>query len=522
MKLSYLLTSLVLTFCSSALTGQELDPAKLLQPPIDTWPTFHGDYSGRRHSPLSQINTANVKSLSLSWVYRANQGSIKATPLEVNGVLYFTVSDHVWAVDARTGRELWHYIWKSAGGIHIGNRGVGIYGNWLFFETPDNHLVSLDIKTGKERWNKEIADLKLEYFSTMSPVVIRNHVLIGVSGDSMDVPGFLESRDPETGDVQWRWYTTPRPGQPGSETWPNPDAMAHGGGMTWMPGTYDPELNLLYWTTGNPNPVMAGQGRSGDNLWTCSIVALNPDTGKLAWYFQASPHDTHDWDAVQVPVLIDGEFHGKPRKLLVQASRNGYFFVLDRINGTNLLSVPYIDINWSKGLDSKGSPIRDPKKDPSTAGTLVSPSAHGGTNWQTPAFNPKTGLFYLHSEKSYSVFFLTDTDPKPEGYGGRDDKVWAAEYIEAIDYKTGKIRWSHDIGPGSAFMSILSTEGNLLFSGDNSGNALALDPATGRTLWHANLGGVMNNGPITYELDGRQYVVLAADDSLFGFTLPAH
>jgi alcohol dehydrogenase (cytochrome c) len=279
---------------------------------------------------------------------------------------------------------------------------------------------------------------------------------------------------------------------------------------------------LLYWTTGNPNPVMAGQGRSCDNLWTCSIVALNPDTGKLAWYFQASPHDTHDWDAVQVPVLIDGEFQGKPRKLLVQASRNGYFFVLDRTNGKNLMSIPYIDINWSKGLDAKGSPIRDPKKDPSTAGTLVSPSAHGGTNWQTPAFDPKTGLFYLHAENSYSVFFLTDTDPKPEGYGGRDDKVWAAEFVEAIDYKTCKIRWTHDIGPGGAFMSILSTEGNLLFSGDNSGNALALDAVTGHTLWHANLGGVMNNGPITYELDGRQYLVLAADDSLFGFTLPVN
>jgi alcohol dehydrogenase (cytochrome c) len=265
---------------------------------------------------------------------------------------------------------------------------------------------------------------------------------------------------------------------------------------------------------------MAGQGRKGDNLWTCSIVALNIDTGKLVWYFQASPHDTHDWDAVQTPVLIDGEIDGKPRKLLAQASRNGYYFLLDRTNGKNLVSTPYVEINWSKEVNANGNPIRDFKKDPSTAGTLVEPSAHGGTNWQTPSFDPNLGLFFLHAERSYSVFFLTDTGEKPEGYGGRDDKIWAEEFIEAIDYKTGKVRWKHDIGQGSGFMSILTTEGKLLFSGDNAGNALALDPVTGRTLWHVNLGGVMNTAPITYQLDGRQYLLCAADDALFAFMLP--
>jgi acido-empty-quinoprotein group A len=500
--------------------AQGLDPAKLLQPATDTWPTFHGDYSGRRHSSLSQIDAQNVKSLSLAWMYRTKQGTIKSTPLEVNGVLYFTVPDHVWAIDARTGRQLWHYAWKSKAGIHIGNRGVGIYGNWLYFETPDNYLVCLNLRDGSERWHKEIADVALEYFSTPAPLVIGNHIVVGVGGDSMDVPGFLEARDPETGDVQWRWNTEPKPGEPGSETWPNSDAMGHGGGMTWMPGTYDPDLKLLYWATGNPNPVMAGQGRKGDNLWTCSIVALNIDTGKLVWYFQASPHDTHDWDAVQTPVLIDGEIDGKPRKLLAQASRNGYYFLLDRTNGKNLVSTPYVEINWSKEVNTNGNPIRDLKKDPSTAGTLVEPSAHGGTNWQTPSFDPGLGLFFLHAERSYSVFFLTDTGEKPEGYGGRDDKIWAEEFIEAIDYKTGKVRWKHDIGQGSGFMGILTTEGKLLFSGDNAGNALALDPVTGRTLWHVNLGGVMNNAPITYQLDGLQYLLCAADDALFAFTLP--
>jgi alcohol dehydrogenase (cytochrome c) len=258
----------------------------------------------------------------------------------------------------------------------------------------------------------------------------------------------------------------------------------------------------------------------GDNLWTCSIVALNPDTGKLVWAFQASPHDTHDWDAVQIPVLIDGVIDGKPRKLFAQASRNGYYFLLDRTNGKNITSVPYVPINWSTGVNANGNPIRDLKKDPSTSGTLVEPSAHGGTNWQTPAFDPDLGLFFLHAERSFSVFFLTDTGPKPEGYGGRDDKIWAEEFIQAMDYRTGKVRWKHDIGPESNYMSMLSTAGKLLFSGDNSGNALALNPVDGKTLWHVNLGGIMNNAPITYELDGRQYLLFAANDTLFAFTLP--
>ncbi|MES1261340.1 MAG: PQQ-binding-like beta-propeller repeat protein, partial [Acidobacteriota bacterium] len=262
-----------LSLSAAMLVGQGLDPAKLKQLPTDTWPTYNGDYSGRRFSPLKQVNAANVGSLTLSWVYRINMGpnapggvSVKATPLEVNGVLYFSVPDHAWAVDARTGRQLWHYEWKSKGGIHIGSRGFGMYRDWLYFETPDNYLVCLDAKTGKERWHVEIGDVRLEYFSTPAPVVIGNHVIVGTGGDSLDVPGYLEARDPETGQTQWHWNTTPRIGEKGAETWPNKDAMEHGGGMTWMPGTYDPELNLYYLGTGNPNPVFAGQGRKGDNL----------------------------------------------------------------------------------------------------------------------------------------------------------------------------------------------------------------------------------------------------------------
>jgi acido-empty-quinoprotein group A len=531
MSFQRLLASALLTLLPAALCAQDLDPAKLLQQPTDTWATYNGDYSGRRFSPLSRINASNVGAMTLAWIYRPTLGpgaaagafggiQIKATPLEVNGVLYFAVPDHAWAVDARNGRDLWHYQWESHGGIHIGNRGFGMYGNWLYFETPDNNLVCLNAKDGTERWHVEIADVKQEYFSTPAPVVIRNHIIVGVGGDSLDVPGYLESRDPETGKLQWRWNTTPRKGEPGAETWPNKDAMEHGGGMTWMPGTYDPELNLYYLGTGNPNPVMAGQGRKGNNLWTCSIVALNPDTGKMAWYFQSSPHDTHDWDAVQTPVLIDGEIKGQKRKLLAQASRNGYYFLLDRTNGKNIVSQPYIAINWSKGVDAKGEPIPDPAKEPKTDGTLVSPGSNGGTNWPAPAFSPETGLMYVNTQFSYSLFYLTDTDERPEGYGGRDSGLWFQNALKAIDYKTGKPKWVHEYsGRGGGMSGILTTAGNLVFTGDPVGNLIAYDAANGNALWHARLGQPVSNGPMTYELDGHQYLVVGAGDLLVGFTM---
>ena len=532
--------------------AQGLDPSLLKKPPVDAWPTHHGDYSGRRYSTLKDINTRNVKNLTLAWVYRANTSaggaivggegpetppagggmaafgglSIKSTPLLVNGVLYFSAPDHVWAVDARTGREIWHYFWRTRGGIHIGNRGVGMYGNWLYFLTPDNYFVSLDATTGKERWHHEIASIKREYFSTAAPIIVRNHVILGVGGDSLDVPGYLESRDPETGEVQWRWYTTPRAGEPGSETWPDEYSSAHGGGMPWVPGTYDPELNLYYFGTGNPNPVLAGQSRTGTNLWTCSIVAINPDTGKMAWYFQATPHDTHDWDAAQVPVLIDGTIDGKPRKLIAQANRNGHFFLLDRTNGKHVLTAPFVETtNWTKGIDENGQPIPNPDKDATIPGTIVSPTTDGATNWPPPSFDPDTGLFYVGTHEAYSVFYLTDTDPRPQGWGAAERHIASvAGSLKAIDYKTGKVRWSRALARhagafGGGPMGLLSTAGGLLFGNDGAGNFVAYDAATGKPLWHAGLGANTSNGPQTYLLDGRQYVVVGAGDSLFAFTL---
>jgi alcohol dehydrogenase (cytochrome c) len=500
-------------------SAQELDPAALFKPPTDTWPTYNGDYSGKRFSTLDHINAGNINSLTLAWAFPTHSTTIKSTPLEVNGILYFSVPDNVWAVDARFGRSLWHYERKSEG-HHIGHRGLAMYKNWLYFTTPDAHLICLDAKDGIVRWDIELADPKLEYFSTMAPLVIRDHVMVGVSGDVTDIRGFLESLDPETGKTQWRWNTEPEPGQPGSETWPkDSDAILHGGGMTWMTGTYDPDLNLLYWGTGNPNPVLAGEGRPGDNLYTCSIVALNPDTGKLVWYFQPSPHDVHDWDAVETPVLFNAEFKGKQRKLLAQASRNGFFFVLDRTNGEHLVTSQFIDQTWANGTDSRGRPIAKPEATPTPDGALVEPGSDGSTNWMAPSFDPQTGLFYVNCRRLFSIYYNT-AEGKAEGWGGRDRNLWANSTLRALDYHTGKVVWNHELGDGESLAGILTTAGHLLFSADNSGNLLGLDPATGKTLWHLNAGGKLDASPMTYELDGRQYLILAVQDVLYAFALP--
>lgn len=544
MKAPFSLTCSLALISSLNLAGQgSLDPKLLNRPAVDAWPTYHGDYSGQHYSTLKQINKSNVKALSLAWVYRANQAeagaimggeaatgespiwltfigqqSIKSIPLMVNGVLYFTMPDHAWAVDARTGQEIWHYFWRTKGGVHIGNRGFGMYDNWLFFETPDCYLVSLEAATGKERWRKQIADVKQEYFCTPAPIVIREHVIVGMGGDSLDVPGWLESRDPETGDIQWKWYTTPRPGQPGAETWPDAYSMEHGGGMPWQPPTYDPELNLLYVPTGNPNPVMAAQSRKGDNLWTASIVALNPDSGRLVWAFQTSPHDTHDWDAAQVPVLIDGTINGQRRKMIAQANRNGFYFLLDRTNGKNLLTKPFAEsMNWYKGVDEKGSPIPNPDKDPKLDGTLVSPTSTGITNWPAPSFSPDTGLFYVGTEQTYSIYYLTDTSARPQGYGATERRLMTAgNHLRALDYKTGEVKWK--VPTTSGTQGLLSTAGGLLFGTDGSGNFIAFDAENGKPLWHAGIG-TTSNAPSTYMLDGKQYVLVGAGDSLYAFYL---
>lgn len=495
---------------SSLLLAQNLELSAITHPAPDSWPTYHGDYSGQRHSHLTEINPQNVASLTLAWAFQTNQNApIKSTPLLVDGILYFTVSDNIWAVDARSGHVLWHYNKPTDDGLHIGHRGVAMYKGWLYYLTPNSHLISLNAKDGSVRWDVVVADVKKGYWTTMAPLVVRNHVIIGVSGDFDNLAGYLRSVDPETGSTQWQWDSTPPVGTPNSTT----------GGMTWMTGTFDPELNLLYWGTGNPTPVLNGKPRPGDNLYTCSIVALNPDTGKLVWGFSASPHDTHDWDAVETPVLVDGDFHGKPRKMLMQASRNGYFFVLDRTNGKSLLTATFGPVNWSLGVDKEGHPIPNPAKEPAPDGRLIAPDEGGMTNYRAPSFDPKTGLFIVDAHPSYSLYFAKPADGN-YGWAGADYGLWGKGVIEAIDYKTGKLRWTHEVGDGGSGAGVLTTDSGLTFTGDSQGSVLALSTSSGKTLWHAGMGAPMVSSPIAYELDGRQYLMTSSGGVLFAWTLP--
>ena len=520
-----------------------LDPSALLKPLGASWPTFSGDYTGRRHSALTQLNQTNVKNLTLAWTTRVvtgarggvpptivggvgtrefTGGTIKGAILAVDDVLYVTAPDNVWALDARDGSELWHFFWKTRGATHIGNRGVGLWRNYLYFETPDNYLVSLDAKTGEERWHVEIADFNQQYFSTPAPIIIGNHVIAG-TGNDLDGPGFLQSFDPETGKLQWKLYTVPmNPGDPGLETWPSLDAARHGGGHTWMPGSYDPETKLYIFGTGNPTPAYTGVGRPGDNLFTCSLIAVNVDTGKMAWYYATSPHDTHDWDSVQTPILIDATVNGRPRKLVSMAARNGYFFTLDRVTGEHIATTKYgTATNWAKGVDAKGRPIPEPAKEATIPGALVSPVEGGTTNWQPPAYSPDTGLFYTQEENAFNMLYLSDPDPRGSmGLGGkiRTEVGSTQKFLTALDPATGKVVWRRQYANPGGGIGLLSTAGGLLFGADGSGNFVAHDAKTGKPLWHTRIGNI-SNAPQTYMVDGKQYVMVATADQLWAFYL---
>jgi alcohol dehydrogenase (cytochrome c) len=546
--------------------AQPLDPALLTKPLGDSWPTYSGDYSGKRYSSLKQVDQSNVKNLTLAWASRVTVGAgdaggrggfgrgggggvptivggegtdtgaaagggfgnganIRASILQINGILYLSTPDNAWAVDARDGHQLWHYFWKTKGGTHIGNRGLAMWGNWLYMETPDDYLVCLDARTGKERWHKVIANFNQQYFSTMAPIVIGNHILTG-TGNDLDEPGYMQARDPETGDVQWTFYTVPmKKGDPGLETWGSLDGAKHGAGNIWIPGSYDPETHLYIVGTGNPSPAYTNPpSRAGDNLYTCSIVAVNVDTGKMAWYYQLNPHDTHDWDSTETPILVDGMFKGKLRKMALHADRNGYFYAVDRLTGEHLVTSKFSpSANWAKDINEKGQPVRDPAKDSTVPGSLVSPNNGGATNWPPPAYSPDSGLFYVTTAETYSEYYLTETDPRGAmGLGGKEEDGIASlgGFVTAIDYKTGKVAWQHRYpGTGGGLGNgMLTTAGKLLFTGDAGGNLVCYDVSTGKILWHTRVGGV-SNAPETYMLDGHQYIMVAAGDTLYSFTL---
>lgn len=533
-----------------------LPPQQLLQPLKDSWPTYSGDYTGQRYSRLTLIDKSNVGHLSLAWTTRLNgevrdgksrspfappsaiittvggEGTgdyaipppaVKGAVLEVKGVLYVTSPDNAWAFDARTGAELWHYFWKTRGGTHIASRGPAIWNDSLYFETPDDYLVSLDARTGHENWHVVIADFSAEYFSTMAPIVVGDHLLVGTGNDG-DEPGMLQSFDPQTGKLQWRRYTVPMTStDPALKTWPSLDAARHGGGNVWMPGSYDPDTDLYITGTGNPTPGYTGVARKGDNLYTCSMIAVRVSTGEIVWYYQTSPHDTHDWDSSQTPILFDGTIDGKPRKLVATAARNGYFFTLDRVTGKPLVTYKYgTTVNWAKGILPDGQPDPDPEKSATIPGSLVSPFEGGVTNYQAAAFNPDTGLFYTHESTGFNILYLTDPDPRGSmGLGGKRFAImgFIDNAFQGIDYRTGKAVWRHVWpGTGGTGTSVLTTASGLIFTGDTDGNLVAMDARNGDLLWHTGIGNI-SAPPETYSLDGHQYLLASVGDVLYSFVL---
>lgn len=508
-----LLYSLLLVVPLHSFAQSGFQSSVLLDPPADTWATYHGDYSGQRHSKLTQINQDNVDMLGLAWAYQTNQNqSIKGTPLLVDGVIYMTTTNNVWALDARSGRQIWRYRYPDNDGFHIGQRGVAIHGDLVYLTTPDAHLVALNRHTGTVTWQLAIADYRRGYWSTNAPLLIRDHLIVGVSGDFDNLPGLLRSYDPQTGELQWTFYST----LPSDLRQPGDDAAM--GGQMWMTGTYDPALNLLYVGTGNPTPVLNGNARPGDNKWTGSILALNPDSGELVWGYQINPHDTHDWDASEVPVLVDAEFDGRERKLLLQASRNGYFAVLDRESGENLLATPFATLNWSLGEDETGQPIPDLAKDPQQAGSLVAPDESGATNYRSPGFDPDNGLLIVSAADAWGIWFTKEAHGD-YGWAGADYTIHSRGELRAIDYRTGDIAWRYNLYGGAGSSGVLTTASGLVFTGDSTRNTLALRSNNGESLWHVATGRV-TNAPITYMLDGRQYILLGAGSTLFAFALP--
>ena len=575
-KLSFITTLLAMPVLLVA-QGGGLDPADILKPLSDQWTSYSGDMSGKRYSALKQINTQTVKNLSLRWV--ANNittgcgpngtgagGAASAGPggagrggrgggaptatapivtggfgtgdvnncgptrfgggiLFVDGILYGASINDVYAIDARDGSVIWHYYWKFRGGTSTGTRGPSMWHNYIFFELHDDWVVCLDARTGREVWKKEIAPFEQQYFSTNVPLVLGNHVLVGTGNDT-DEPAYLKALDPETGEEQWRLYSTAqKPGDPGLESWANLEAAKHGGGTSWIPGAYDPETHLYYFGTGNPTPsYMTGNRGEGDNLYTSCLLAVNVDTGKIVWYFSASPHDTHDWDATETPIIADLPFGGRIRKVIMQATRNGYFFVLDRVTGENLLTsklglvnnyASAISPDSPLNLNKRGEPQRNPMKDALIAGALVNDDV---LNYPPPTFSPDTGLFYVHEQNSLRITYLLEPDPRGSmGLGGiaSGGSFSYGTFLDAIDYKTGKVRWRHELTNGS--VGLTSTAGGVIFM-SNGGGLEAIRATDGKPLWHSEIG-QLSSPPETFLLDGKQHVLATGAAGLYMFVL---
>ena len=494
-----------------------------------SWITYNGAYNGQRHSTLSQINTTNVGQLQPAWVYQVRgDGEVETSPIVADGRMFITEPPTtVTALDPRNGRTIWSYVRPMPSDLRLigfpaTNRGVAILDDMVYVGSLDGYLIALDAETGAKRWETKIADNGLGHSVTMAPLALDGKIIVGISGGEAGIRGFVDAYNAKTGARVWRTYTVPAAGEPGADTWPG-ESWKNGAGATWLTGSYDPELKLLYWGTGNPGPDWNGDIRKGDNLYTSSVLALDPDTGKMKWHFQYTPHDTHDWDANQIQVLADLEIGGRTRKTLITANRNAFYDVLDRVTGDFLHAAAYAKQTWATGIDVKGRPEAVAGKEPTEEGNLVYPSLQGSTNWPSPSFSPQTGLFYVPVREMGSYYYKTDVEYEaglPFTGGGERrlaDEAWGA--VRALDAKTGAKAWDFKL-PSPSWSGILSTGGGLVFSGSNEGNFYALDAKSGAALWQFQTGGGVHSNPATFLVEGRQFVSVGSGHAVFAFAIP--
>ena len=515
---------------SISVTINVLPEQLVLEPVNDNWLSYNGDYTGRRYSSLDQINIRNVANLRTQWVFHApNSDSLEVTPVVVDGMMFVTSANDAYALDALTGRIVWHYSRPISEGLiddasQHHNRGVGIWHSRIYLETDNAHLLCLDARSGHLLWDVPYTDGNKNYGATSAPLIVKDKVLVGTSGGDDGVRGFLAALDAESGKLVWQFWTIPAPGEPGSSSWLG-DAYLHGCGTTWMPGTFDPQINTVYWGTSNPCPDFDGDPRPGDDLYTDSLLALDADTGKLKWFFQFTPHDLFDYDATETPVLLDTAYKGQPRKLLAQANRNGFLYLLDRTDGTFLSAVPFVEkLNWAAGIDAHGRPIRTDVM-PTAAGARVCPGFSGATNWFSPSYNPETKLFYFFALEHCDTYFK-QAEKFTEGRAyystgvkhipGDDRK----RILLAYDLESGKPAWRvPQIGNGHSFSGTMTTKGGLVFFGDDAQSFEAVNAGTGEPLWHFNTGQNIHASPMSYAVNGTQYVAIAAGSDVFIFAL---
>ena len=506
--------------------------AEVAHPKEGEWPSYNGNIGGNRFSPLKEINTSNISQLAPRWMWTmpGTRRALEDTPQVIDGIMYVTGSNECFALDARTGRQLWHYerprtkdLVPTGDAISGINRGVAVLGDRVFMVTDNAHLIALQRYTGQLVWDTEMVDYKLNYGVTQAPLVVGDLVISGISGGDEGVRGFVSAYKASTGERVWRFWTVPAPGEPGSETWVG-TSINHPGSSTWMTGTYDPEADILYWGVGSPGPDFNGDQRKGINLYGCAILALNPHTGKLIWYHQQTLHGTNDWDATQTPMLVDADFHGKPRKLLLQANRNGFFYVLDRLTGEFLTGAAFIHkLNWASGLDKEGHPIITKDPAPTTEGNLICPPGAGATNWPSASFYPPTGQYLVFATEACQIYTKNE-DPFEIGksfYQGTQRRApgdTSEKFLRALDIQTGKITWEiPNIGGSSIASGLMSTAGGFIFYGDGSGAVVAADAKDGKILWHFDTGQQFKGSPMAYTIDGKERLVLIAGQTVLSF-----